>query len=74
MVARVLPGWDCDPDALGRAPADPAVRLAMLFSTEADAEAALRRLKFDRGTIRAAKALLAFRTAPLAEDLSLIHI
>lgn len=40
----------------------------MLFSTEADAEAALRRLKFDRGTIRAAKALLAFRTAPLAED------
>ncbi|MFR9189968.1 MAG: hypothetical protein ACLVL7_06785 [Anaerotruncus massiliensis (ex Togo et al. 2019)] len=38
------------------------------LSTEADAEAALRRLKFDRGTIRAAKALLAFRTAPLAED------
>ena len=68
VVARVLPGWDCDPDALGRAPAVPAVRLAMLFSTEADAEAALRRLKFDRGTIRAAKALLAFRTAPLAED------
>ena len=68
VVARVLPGWDCDPDALGRAPADPAVRLAMLFSTEADAEAALRRLKFDRATIRAAKALLAFRTAPLAED------
>lgn len=67
VIAQVLPEWDCDPDALGRAPADPPVRLAMLFSAESDAENALRRLKFDHGTVRAAKALLAFRSAPLGE-------
>lgn len=68
VIAQVLPAWDCAPDALGRAPADPPVRLAMLFSSEAAAEAALRRLKFDHRTLRAVKALLAFRSAPLGED------
>lgn len=65
VIAQVLPEWDCDPGALGRAPADLPVRLAMLFPSAREAKTALRRLKYDNATACAAEALCAFRSAPL---------